>query len=81
MRQNLNHFRELILTGKKKGRLILPLSNWSQLQVTFDRDPVTGRFILQAFENATWLFTLHEFNLNRVAQEFDNLINEYLCWD
>lgn len=81
MRQNLNHFRELILSGKKKGRLILPLSNWTQLQLTFDRDPVTGRYILQAFENATWLWTLHEHNLNRVAQEFDNLMNEYLCWD
>jgi hypothetical protein len=49
--------------------------------VTFDKDAITGRYILQAFENATWLFTLHEHNLNRVAQEFDNLMNEYLCWD
>lgn len=49
--------------------------------MSFDKDPITGRYILQAFENATWLFTLHEYSLDRVAQEFDNLINEYVCWD
>jgi len=81
MRQNLNHFRELLLSGKKKGRLILPLSNWSQLQLTFDKDAVTGRYILQAFENATWLFTTHSHGLEQIVRDFDNLMNDYLCWD
>jgi hypothetical protein len=81
MRQHLEPFRQLILSGKKKGRLILPLSNWSHLQLNFDRDPVSKKYILQAYENATWLFTAYENDSSRLVKDFDDLMNNYLCID
>ncbi len=81
MRQHLEPFRQLILSGKKKGRLILPLSNWSHLQLTLDRDPITTKYILQAYENATWLFTSYDNDRERLLKQFDDLMNEYLCID
>ena len=81
MRQALEPFRQLILSGNKKGKLILPLSNWSHLQLKFDRDPVSKKFILQAYENATWLFTAYENDSSRLLKDFDDLMNNYLCVD
>jgi hypothetical protein len=81
MRQALEPFRELILSGRKKGRLILPLSNWSHLQFNFDRDPVSKKYILQAYENATWLFTAYENDPARLVKDFDDLMSNYLCID
>jgi hypothetical protein len=57
------------------------LSNWSHLQLTLDRDPITTKFILQAYENATWLFTSYDNDRERLLKQFDDLINEYLCID
>ena len=78
MNESLEHFRELIREGKKKGRLILPLSNWSQLQVTFTRDPATKWYILQVYENKTWLFTTYDKSTRAIVRDFDELINNYL---
>lgn len=81
MRQHLEPFRQLIITGKKKGNLTLPLSNWSHLLIKFDRDPYTKKYILQAYEDATWLFTAYDNNSARLVKDFDDLMNEYLWED
>ena len=77
MQNPVEQFKNLILNGRKAGRFLAISPSNLTLQVTFSKPKESKKYILQVYEDATWLWTAHG-SLEYLANEFEDLANQYL---
>jgi hypothetical protein len=78
MRNPLEQFVDLILNGQKAGRYLAISQSNLTLQVTFNKPKESNKYILQVYEDATWLWTAYDSSLVYLADEFKTIANQYL---
>jgi hypothetical protein len=78
MQNPVEQFVELILNGQKAGRYLATSQSNLTLQVTFNKPKESKKYILQVYEDATWLWTAHDSSLEYLADEFKTIANQYL---
>ena len=78
-KSSLDRFRELILMGKKRGKLIVPLSNGNHISLRFDRNHENKFYFLQAYYGHTFLWCSWSIDHKHLVIDYDELLNEYLC--
>jgi hypothetical protein len=78
MQTPIEQFTELILNGRKAGRYLAISQSNLTLQVTFSKPKESNKYILQVYEDATWLWTAYDSSLVYLADEFKTIANQYL---
>ena len=78
MQNPVEQFAELILNGQKAGRYLAISQSNLTLQVTFNKPKESNKYILQVYEDATWLWTAYGSSLEYLADEFKTIANQYL---
>ena len=77
MIDQIDQFRELIISGKKGGRFYLPTAMGRVLQLYFTKSPHTKKYILQAYLGHDWLWTSYDNESKGLVKDFDEIIYQY----
>jgi hypothetical protein len=77
MQNSIEQFTELILNGRKAGRYLATSQSNLTLQVTFSKPKESKKYILQVYEDATWLWTAYDSSLVYLADQFKTIANQY----
>jgi hypothetical protein len=78
MQNPVEQFAELILNGRKAGRYLAISQSNLTLQVTFNKPKESNKYILQVYEDATWLWTAYDSSLVYLADQFKTIANQYI---
>jgi len=78
MRNPLEQFVDLILNGRKAGRYLAISQSNLTLQVTFSKPKESKKYVLQVYEDATWMWTAYDSSLVYLADQFKSIANQYL---
>lgn len=77
MTEQIDRFKDLIISGKKGGTFYLPTAASRQLQIKFTKDPHTKKYILQAYLGFDWLWTSYDNESKGLVRDFDEIIYQY----
>lgn len=77
MIDQIDQFRELIISGKKGGRFYLPTATGRLLQLYFTKSPSLKSYILQAYLGHDWLWTSYDDDRKWLVRDFDEIIGQY----
>jgi hypothetical protein len=77
MTDQIDKFRELLISGKKGGTFYLPTSTNRTVQMKFTRDQDTKKFILQCYDGGNWLWTSYDNVSKNLVKDFDEIIYQY----
>jgi hypothetical protein len=78
MKNPLEQFVDLILNGRKAGKYLAISQSNLTLQVTFSKPKESKKYILQVYEDATWMWTAYDSSLVYLADQFKSLAYQYL---
>jgi hypothetical protein len=74
----IDQFENLILSGRKAGRYLATSQSNLTLQVTFNKPKESKKYILQVYEDATWMWTAYDSSLVYLADQFKTIAKQYL---
>ena len=77
MIEQIDKFRELLISGKKGGAFYLPTATKRTIQMKFTRDPITKKYILQCYDGKDWLWTSYDNVSKNLVRDFDEIIYQY----
>ena len=77
MIEQIDKFRELLISGKKGGRFYLPTATGRAVQLYYTRDQTTKRYILQCYDGSNWLWTSNTSTSKDLVRDFDEIIYQY----
>ena len=77
MIEQIDRFKELIISGKKGGMFRLPTATGRVVQLNFTKDPTTKKYILQCYDGSTWVWTSYDSESKGLIRDFDEIISQY----
>ena len=77
MIEQIDRFRELLISGKKGGNFYLPTATGRIVQLNYTRDPITKRYILQCRDGHQMLWVSNSSISKDLVKDFDEIIYQY----
>jgi hypothetical protein len=77
MIEQIDRFREMIISGTKGGVFRLPTATGRIVQLNFTRDPTTKRYILQCYDGNNLIWVSNSGLSKDLVHDFNEIIYQY----